>query len=404
VHELSGQACVCLECQRPLRQMGFDVREILELVPARLVVHEHRLAKLGCGHCKNRVVTAKAPTRPIPGSPVGASVLSNTACAKILDHMPLYRLAQSYARDGWDVPSSTLSGHIALVAERVRPLYRRIQQRVLASHLLQTDASGLKVQDRDVVGNMRSGTMWCNVGDKKWVAFNYAKTGRGEDGPWKFLAGRTGYIQADAANSFDRLFNGRVASATEVGCWAHTRRRFFKLKDQDPRVARPLKLIAMLYRLERMATDQQLGHRGRQAMREAKSRVLLREFYKWIAQHAGREPPTSALGKAMAYATNHRGALERFVEDGRLPLDNNFCEGRIRGLALGRKNYLFAGSHDAAESLAVLYSVLHTAVLHGAEPYRYLAEVLTGLSGKITNTAIEQWMPDAWVASGSPDN
>ncbi|TNF32511.1 MAG: hypothetical protein EP329_09925 [Deltaproteobacteria bacterium] len=231
-----------------------DVSETLDLVPAQFIVKRHIVAKYACPHCKDGVTTAAGPDKVVPGGFAEPGLL----CSKYMDHLPLHRLQGIYARRGVNIPVSTLSDQVAAVADLVEPLVRRITERVHAAHLVQTDASGLKVLDRDHPEGIRRGTMWCYVGDRRWTVFEYAKTGTGEDGPWGFFAGRTGYVQADASNTFDQLFNGKVASASEVGCWAHARRKFFQLKDTEPRAAWPIQLIGKLYRVEKDATAQQL--------------------------------------------------------------------------------------------------------------------------------------------------
>jgi transposase len=180
------------------------------------------------------------------------------------------------------------------------------------------------------------------------VVFRYTPDGDGATGPWRFLAGRTGYVQADAASVFDRLYDGQAAAAIEVGCWAHGRRRLVALQDMDCRVAYPVKLIARLYRIERLADAQHLDVPSRTALRQERAPPLLNKLQRWLVPTLAAEPPSSDLAKAAAYLVNQWTALTRFVEDGRLALDNNLCEQQLRDIALGRKNFLFAGSHDAA--------------------------------------------------------
>jgi hypothetical protein len=159
----------------------------------------------------------------------GPALLAHVVQSKYEDAIPLQRLRKIYSRAGVDLSVSTLCDWVEAVADVVRPLVERIDARLIGAHVVQTDGTGLKVLDRDDPEHIRRGTMWCSVGDRKYVRFRFAPTGSGEDGPWKFLAGRTGYIQADASNVFDRLFNGERATATEVGCMAHARRKFHAL-------------------------------------------------------------------------------------------------------------------------------------------------------------------------------
>ena len=181
-------------------------------------------------------------------------------------------------------------------------------------------------------------------------------------------------MQADAASVFDRVFNGEVASAIEVGCWFHGRRRLFALKDMDCRVAYPLKLIARLYRIETLADVKELSVDERTQLRQQRSVAVLEKLKRWLAMTVDSEPPSSDLAKAAAYPLNHWKALTRFVDDGRLSLDNNLCEQQQRAIALGRKNFLFCGSHDAARRAANLYSLSRTCALHNVPPLPYFTD------------------------------
>ena len=242
------------------------------------------------------------------------------------------------------------------------------------------------------------------VGDDRDVLFRYTPTGAGATGPWDFLAGRTGYIQADAANVFDRLLDGQVATAIELGCWAHGRRRLVALRDTDCRVAYPLKLIGRLYRIEHLADAQQLWPKARAALRQARSTPVLAKLSHWFVATQQSEPPSTELAKAAAYALHHWTALTRFVADGRVSLDNNLCEQQLRAIALGRKNYLFAGSHDAARRAAALYSLTRTCTQYGVPPLPYFTDVLPTLASGWPVARLEELLPHRWPAlAGSPE-
>ena len=222
-------------------------------------------------------------------------------------------------------------------------------------------------------------------------------TGDGASGPWRRLAGRTGYIQADAATVFDRLYNGKVAQATEVGCWAHARRKFFGLHETEPRAAKVIQLIGKMFKAERIADERAMTADKRLQLRRQRSRPVLSKLYNLLIDINGREPPQSALGKAAKYTINQRTALTRFLEDGRLPLTNNLDEIQIRTLAIGRKNYLFAGSNAGAERSAHIYSLLRTCALNGVEPFAYLRDVLMRLAGGWPQSRIDELLPAAFA-------
>jgi transposase len=402
-HELPEAQQRCEDCGERLYRIGYDVSEQVEFVAAHFRVKEHRRAKYAYRCCKSGVKTAPGPDKLIDKGLPGTGLLAQVVVGKYNDHIPLNRQSGIYQREGVDIPVSTLCDWVGAVAEEVSPLVDLIRERVLDSYLVQTDSSGLKVLDRDDPEGVRKGTMWAYVGDRQWVYFEYAKTGAGADGPWQTLQGRQGYVQADAATVFDRLFNGQCAKAIEIGCFAHGRRKFYSLKDSDPRVAYPLQLIGKLYRVEAIADARGLDAEARVELRRQRSTGLLERLHRWLVRTAAREPPESALHKACAYSLNQWEALTRFLEDGRVGLDNNLCELQIRSLAVGRKNYLHAGSDAGAERAAALYTVLRTCAQHRVDPYSYLKDVLDKLAAGWPSERMDQLLPDAWAAARAAD-
>jgi transposase len=387
---------MCRECGREKRRMGEDITRTLAYVPAHFVEHEYRLEKYACGSCKQGVSTAVGPVKVIERSAADASVLAHVVVSKYVDHTPLHRLHRIYKRSGVDIAVSTLADWVAGVAERVEPLVDVLSARMLRAHVVRADATGLKVLDPNSAENIERGTIWCYVGDDRDVVFRYTPTGEGANGPWELLAGRRGYIQADAASVFDRLFNGAAASAVEVGCWAHARRRFVALAETDPRVAYPLQLIQRLYRLEELADVKHLEPEERALQRRERSSEVLNGLRRWLIPIVATEPPGSDITRAAAYCLNQWNALTRFVDDGRLSLDNNLCEQQLRDIALGRKNFLFAGSHNAAHRTAALYSLMRTCAQHGIEPLPYLTSVLRKLASGWDPDRLEELLPDRW--------
>lgn len=401
--EVPAEQRRCERCGGDKQKIGEDQSPVLEYVPGHFIEHEYRREKWACGRCKRGVTTAPPPEKLTPRSPADASLLAHVVVSKFVDHTPLHRLHRIYARSGATIPVSTLSDWVAEVADRVEPLVDRIARRIVhEAHVAGTDATGLRVLDPQGPENIQRGTMWALVGDDRDVVFRYAPTGDGASGPWQFLAGRKGYIQADAANVFDRLYNGQAASAVEVGCWSHARRKFVALQDTDCRVAYPIKLVGRLYRLERLADLKELAPGERAKLRQKRSKPVLDTLQRWLVATAAPEPPSSDLAKACAYVLNHWAALTRFLEDGRLSLDNNSCERQIRDIALGRKNFLFAGSHGAARRTAVLYSLMRTCAQHGLAPLPYLTDVLRRLAAGCAGDAFDDLLPDRWHPSRAP--
>jgi transposase len=399
VHRVAVPAAerTCRGCGKPMKPIGEDVTRRLEYVPAHFVVHEHHLEKVACGTCKDGVTVASAPPQVLERSAASASLLAHVAVSKHADHVPLHRLRRIYARSGADIPVSTLCDWTAGVGDLIAPLVERLEQRVLEATIVRTDATGLKVLDPQSPDNIVRGSMWAYVGDDRDVLLRYTETGEGATGPWKLLAGRTGYVQADAHSVHDRLFDGRAASAIELGCWAHGRRRLEALKDTDCRVAWPLKLIARLYRIEHLADARHLNHDARKKLRQERAPPVLAKLKRWLAATHGSEPPASDLAKAAGYLVNQWKALTRFLEDGRVSLDNNTCEQQLRDVALGRKNYLFAGSHDAARRGANIYSLTRTCAMHGVAPVPYFRDVLQKLADGWPTERLEELLPDRWA-------
>jgi len=395
----------CADCGRPMKRIGEDISRRLEYVPAHFVEHEYHREKYACGSCKDGVTTAPAPPPVLERSAAGASLLAHVVVSKYADHTPLHRLSRIYARSGAEIPVSTLADWTAGVGDLVAPLVERLAARVLAADIVRTDATGLRVLDPQSPEHIQRGSMWAYIGDDRDVLLRYTPTGEGATGPWEFLAGRRGYIQADAANVFDRLFDGQAASAIELGCWAHGRRRLVALQDTDCRVADPLKLIGRLYRIEHLADAQQRTPEERAELRQERSTPVLEKLKRWLVATQKSEPPSTDLAKAAVYPLTHWGALTRFVEDGRVSLDNNLCEQQLRDIALGRKNYLFAGSHDAARRAAVLYSLTRTCAQYGVPPLPYFTDVLAKLASGWDADRLEELLPPRWrVPEGSPEN
>jgi transposase len=386
----------CTDCGRDKKLIGQDVTRRLELVPAHFVEHEYHRDKYACGHCKQGVATAAAPEQVLDRSAATASLLAHVVVSKYVDHIPLHRLHRIYDRQGADIPVSTLSDWTAAVGDLVEPLVERLGKRALEAYIVRTDATGLMVLDPTSPDNIQRGTVWALVGDDRDVLFRYTPTGQGATGPWEFLAGRKGYIQADASNVFDRLFNGQAAWAIELGCWSHARRKMVALQDMDCRVAYPLKLIARLYRIEHLADARELTPQGRAQLRQQRSEPVLDKLKHWLAATGKSETPSSDLAKASGYALNHWEALTRFVKDGRVSLDNNVCEQQLRDIALGRKNYLFAGSHDAARRAANLYSLMRTCAQYGVPPLPYLTDVLGKLANGWPADKLDDLLPHKW--------
>ena len=397
--DAAERICPCCGIERVV--IGREIREVLDIEPIRLNVQRYERLKRACPSCKDSGVVVAAPTdeqlERVMASP---RLLAHLASCKYDAHVPLHRLQRLYGHMGLRIASSTLGGWIARTAQELEPIHRALWSELRAQPVVGTDASGLRVLDRDAPDNITLGTIWCYVGypdgGPRLCAYQYAPTGTGRDGPWTHLAGQTGFVQADAANVFDRLFNGKAANATEVGCWAHARRKLHALLESDSRVAGPLQRIARIYRADKAAAVQKMSADERLGLRRRVSAQHVKWLHRWLTRTSGREPPASALGKACSYWLNQWDALTRFLEDGRLELDNTEVERQIRALAVGRKNYLFAGSHEGARRGAVIYSLMRSCDLAGVDPTDWLEDVLVRLAGGWPQSRIGELLPHRW--------
>ena len=396
-HEVTEADRHCPGCGKPKKKIGEEVTRVLEFEPAHFVENIYHREKLACGNCKDEVTTAAGPNRVLARSDAGPGLLAHLVVSKFADHCPLHRLHRIHHRAGVHLPVSTASDWLAGVAEKLRPIVEHLAKGTNTAHVVGTDATGLRVLDPDAAANIVRGTIWCRVLDGLDVVFTYTPRGDGASGPWQFLAGRTGYVQADGASVFDRLFNGEVTSAIEVGCWSHARRKLEAMKDQDCRVAYPLRLIGMLFKLEELANLRHLDPEQRRQMRLERSAPILKSIEVWVSFVRENEPPSSNFAKAANYIHNQWAALKRFLDDGRLRIDNNVVEQQMRDVALGRKNFLFAGSHKAAERAAILYSLTRTCAVRRIPPQRYLTDVLTMLANGWPPERIDELTPARWA-------
>jgi transposase len=273
---------------------------------------------------------------------------------------------------------------------------------VLAAVVLHLDATGLAVLDKDKAGGIRLGTLWGYVGDEDTALYLYASTGKkrgqreGELGPEDFLAMREGFVVADAAGIYDESF--KRASLIECGCNMHSRRYFRKALDRgDARAALPLAAFKRLYDIEDEIRERDAEER--RAVRQASSRPLHDELVAWCKAHQGHEPPSSPMGAAIRYLLNHQIALRRFLDDGRVPIDNGIVERLHVRTALTRKNFLFAGSDTGAERAAVAYTVLGCCELAEVNPVEYLADVLPRLARRLRICDMPTLLPARWKAA-----
>lgn len=392
----------CPRCGKDRACIGHDVTEVIDLVPAEVIVRLDQREKLACLDCEAEVVRAPTGDKVVAGGRMGTTLVSELLVDKYRDGLPLHRQKQRFERMGIELPVSTLADQVAWGTDLLRPVWRAARDAVLASVIMHLDATGLAVLDKTKQGGLKLGTLWGYVGDEDTALYLYASTGKkrgqleGEIGPEDFLAMREGYAVADAAGLYDESF--KREGLIECGCNMHSRRYFRKAFDQgDARAALPLAAFKRLYKIE----DEIRGRNAdeKRAVRQASSRPVHDELLAWGKAHQPHEPPTSPMGAAIRYLLNHQIALRRFLDDGRVPIDNGIVERLHVRTALTRKNFLFAGSDTGAERAAIAYTVLGCCELAEVNPVEYLADVLPRLARRIRLFDMPGLLPARWKAA-----
>jgi len=376
-HEPKQQCCP--ECGGDLRHFGEDVSEQLDYAPESFRVIRHVRPKFTCSKCET-VVEAPAPSRPIARGLAAPGLLAHVLVSKYADHCPLYRQAEIYARQGVELDRSTLAGWVGAASELLAPLVDAVRRHVLGATKLHADDTPVPVLAPGN-GKTKTGRLWTYVRDDRpagdhtapAVWFAYSPDRKGEH-PREHLKNFTGTLQADAYSGFHHLYDtGRIR---EAACWAHARRKFHDIHaaHPSPTTTGALDRIGALYGIEQEVRGKPPDER--RVIRQARAAPLLAELRAWMEKTLRSLSPKSETAEAIRYALSRWRALTRYVDDGRMEIDNSAAERALRAVALGRKNYLFCGSDSGGESAAAIYTLLGTACLNGVDPERWLREVL----------------------------
>jgi len=396
-HDLSAEEKHCVGCQQDLHLIGEETSERYEYVPAQFIVIEDVCKKYACA-CT--IKTATKPPQPIAKSSAGASLLAQVIVGKIADHVPLHRQGKIFSRLGVDIPDQTMGGWMRQSGELLEPLYARLKAFVPSSKVTGTDDTPVRVLDKSLPGTSRTGRFWPYVGDRDHpgVVFDYTPT-RERAGPEKFLAEYQGYLQADAYAAYDRFFTDPERGLVEVGCWSHARRHFHQALDSDSaRMGAVLAYIAQLYAVEKSARQAGIVGEDLRLLRQQGAVPVLIELHAYLLKIREEVLPKSPAGQAVSYALKNWPALTRYCEDGGLVIDNNHTERSLRGIAVGRNNWLFVGSDRGGKTMAILRSFVGSCEMVKVDPFEWFRDVLSRI-GEQSIQAVDELLPHRWAAA-----
>lgn len=390
-------------CGVPMVRIGEDTAETLQMIPSRFWVKRTVRGKWACRCCET-VQMAPLPATAIEKSIAGTSVIANVIVSKYEDHQPLHRQEGIYARMGVAIPRSTMAGWIGRVGVSAEPLTDLLAQHIVGHSALQADETPVSVLDPGT-GKTATGYVWAYrtlpSDPVQAVTFDFAMS-RAQQHANRMLANFQGTLQVDGYAGYNQIL--ARPGVIEAGCWAHARRKFVEVYEttQSPVAQQAITRIAALYAIEReIGTPEEVTILDRERHRKARAGPLLEAFRDWLLASHGKAPARSALAQAMKYTLNRWPALTRYVEDGRLPLDTNAVENSIRPLALGRRNWMFAGSPAGGKRAAQMYSLIASAKMNGHEPLAYLADIIERLP-TARQRDLEAMLPWNWKPPADP--
>lgn len=405
VHLHHPETTLCPDCGGPLEPLGEDISELLEYVPSHFRAIRHIRPKHACGRC-DRIVQAPAPPGPIARGLAGPGLLAHVLVSKYGDHIPLYRQSEIHARAGVELPRSTLADWVGEATALLRPLVAAVRRHVLSADKLHADDTPVPVLAPGK-GSTRQGRLWAYVRDDRpcrdptppavWFAYSPDRQGQH---PRNHLRDFRGALHADGYAGFNGLYKG--GQIVEVACWAHVRRKFYDLHHAhaSPLAADALRRIGALYAVEAELRGQPAEVRAKG--RQARAGPQLEALWTWLQTTLSQVSQKSALAEAIRYALTRWTALTRYRDDGRLEIDNNAAERSLRPVALGRKNYLSAGSDAGGERAAAMYTLIGTAKLNGRDPDAYLRTVLSQIAEHPVNR-IDELLPWKLAAPPAPE-
>ena len=375
------------------KKIGEEITEELEYEPGKLFVNRYVRPKYVMTDNRS-IIIAPMIDRPLPKAIVGPGLLSQIIIDKYVDHLPLYRQMERFKREGINIPYSTIGDWLKNGCTLIDPLYESLKKLIVQSNYLHADESPIKVLDKDKKGTTHRGYYWVYHNSTDGLVWFDYQEGRGREGPAEVLKDFKGYLQTDGYAVYD--FFKEDKDITVLHCMAHARRMFFEAKDNDKVIAEyALEQIGLLYNIEREAKEQQLDPGQILQLRQTEAVPVLESLGKWMEETYLKVLPKSAIGKALGYSISRWPELMLYATDGKLNIDNNPVENQVRPVAIGRKNYLFAGSHEAAKRSAILYSLMGTCKLHGINPFIWLRDILQRIATHPINK-IQDLLPHNW--------
>lgn len=398
----------CPSCGAERVCIGYRTSEILEFTPAEFSIIEEQREKLACPRCPEQGVTTAPSEKLMDRGRPGPGLLANILVEEFVDAMPLYRQAQAYARCGVSFSPSTLGDWSAFAIDALAPVAVRITERVLGDSYLRADDTGMRVLDREHPNGVKLGHIWAFVGSSL-VAFAYAPNWKA-DHPAALLHDFTGYLQGDGYAGYAAMLRDEesgepiVPEDRRLGCGMHIRAKFEKAaKANDARAAVAIAYFKAIYRVEAACTEEKLSPEARKERRARDSLPRVDELYAWIRDLHPRLVPGSPLHAATRYALNQEEDWRRCFSEGRFEIDNGEVERQIRRVALGRKNYLFAGSDKGAERLAIAYTLFNSCHRQGVNPLAWATDVLGKLQDGWPRGRLDELVPDTWVKPTSSE-
>ena len=384
-----------------MKRIGEDVTEVMEYVPGkvwvrRIVRPKYARAEAAEGADQGQVVQAPAKELPFGRSKAGVSLIAHILISKFVEHLPLHRLVARFARSGLKIPPSTMANWVKTGAQPLLILYEAYKKVIFGSFYLQMDETTLKVLE-DGKGKTHLGYLWAVFDPVNKLPFFFYQTGRDHRAPKKLLERFVGILQCDGFGVYETL-KSKLDHILLMNCLAHIRRKFFDARSNDQqRAETALTLIKLLYQVEEKARDQCLDAGQRLELRLKESKEIFDALGEWLNKEYDKATPASAIGQAIRYALNRWENMGVFLADGRVEIDNNLVENIIRPAAIGRKNYLFAGSHESAQRIAMFYTFFAACKQHDIDPEVWLNDVLNRIhdhkASKLHELFPQNWKP-----------